>query len=136
VVVSISPNLLVASIGLFLSGTGANTSLNATIFFFNEILTNVKRQKYSVFVQLAFAFGSIIISSFYYLAGHWRIGSIILITIPSLIALFLVFFYIEDTPQFLVKGPINEALKSLNRIGKINYKIKNIIEEEDILAVK
>ncbi len=35
--------------------------------------------------------------------------------------------YVEETPLFLLKGDNKRALKSLNRIGYINYGFKDIL---------
>jgi hypothetical protein len=43
--------------------------------------------------------------------------------------------YIEETPQFLLRKSPAVALKALNRIGKINKGINEILDEKDILNV-
>ena len=106
-VLSMSPNLLVASIGIFLSGIGSSSTIITSIFFFNESTSNLKRQKYTVSVQLSLTFGTIAVTCFYFLIPQWRIITIILVTIPSLISLFLVFLYVEETPQFLLRKSYN-----------------------------
>jgi OCT family organic cation transporter-like MFS transporter 4/5 len=95
ILVSSSFNIVVASIGLFLSGGGANSSANTTLCFFNEVTNNYKRQKYSILVQFSFTIGAILVTGFYYIIPHWRVISVFLITIPSLISIFMVFFYVE-----------------------------------------
>lgn len=47
--------------------------------------------------------------------------------VPSVILLFFVVIYVEETPHFLIQKGIDKTLKSLNRIGKINKGIKNIL---------
>lgn len=60
----------------------------------------------------------------YYLIGHWRIISILSTTIPITVILFFIIIYVEETPQFLLAHQDDKKiLKSLNRIGKINFKI-------------
>lgn len=135
-VLTLSPNLVIASLGLVLSGAGGNASINITFYFMGETVQNEKRQKYSVLVQAAFTVGAILVTALYMIVPNWRIVSIILVAIPSFASLFLVLIYVEQTPQFLLRKTNAQALKALNRIGKINYKIKDIIEEEDILSVK
>ncbi len=41
-----------------------------------------------------FCIGSITVTICYYLIAHWRIVTIITMTIPSIVALALIFFYI------------------------------------------
>jgi hypothetical protein len=42
--------------------------------------------------------------------------------------LFFIAIYIEETPQFLIRKGPEVAIKALNRIGKINKGINNILE--------
>jgi hypothetical protein len=65
----------------------------------------------------------------YFLIGNWKIISIISTTIPITIILFLIVTYVEETPQFLLSknNPNKKALKSLNRIGRINLKMDELI---------
>ena len=94
ILVSSSFDILMTSFGLFLSGGGANASCNISLCFFNEVTNNYKRQKYSILVQFSFTIGAILVTGFYYIIPHWRVISVFLITIPSVISLFLVFFYV------------------------------------------
>lgn len=81
---------------------------------------------------MAYTIGAVFITGTYYFIGTWRIITILLTTLPAVVAFFIFVFYVEETPQFLVKGEIKTALKALNRIGYINYKIKDLISEEDL----
>ena len=47
--------------------------------------------------------------------------------IPSIIVLILIIFYVEETPQFLIRKGVPQTLKALNRIGKINKSRANIL---------
>jgi len=53
--------------------------------------------------------------------------SIILQAIPISILFILFILYAEDTPFFLLKGSNSKALLALNRIGYINFGIKDIL---------
>lgn len=64
--------------------------------------------------------------------GNWRMVSIILQAVPVLVTFFFFLIYVEETPLFLLKGSNQKALKSLNRIGYINFRVKDILSEEDI----
>jgi hypothetical protein len=76
------------------------------------------------------------ITGLYYLIGNWRIISIILQAIPLTITFFFFVLYAEETPLFLLKDSNEKALKALNRIGYINFGIKDILTEEDIENVR
>jgi len=57
---------------------------------------------------------------FYYVIDNWRINWCFFVAAPSLLALILIFIYIEETPQFLIKQGVIQAMNALNRVGKIN----------------
>jgi len=73
---------------------------------------------------------------FFFLIPSWRVNWIILVTVPSIVELVLLWIYIEETPQFLLKKGVEQALKALNRIGKINKGREDVLDEEDIESVK
>lgn len=120
VIVACSFNIYMVAVGLFFSGYGCDAAINICFFFFGEVVGDEKRQKYSVFIQIFFTVGAIIITLFFQLINDWRINWIALVAVPSIIELALLMFYIEETPQFLVKKGISATLKAMNRIGKIN----------------
>ena len=86
-------------------------------------------------MQPWFAVGACVLTTAFIWIENWRIVVAILLTAPSCVLLFFVIFYIEETPQFLLRKGIPQTLKALNRIGKINLGIKNILEEDDIVNV-
>lgn len=83
-------------------------------------------------VQVAYTIGAMSLTGLYFFIGSWRIITILLTTLPIIVTFFIFVLYVEETPQFLVKGETKIALKSLNRIGYINYGIKDIVSEEDL----
>ncbi len=120
IIVACSFNIYMVAAGLFLCGCGSDAGINICFFFFGEVVGDEKRQKYSVFVQIFFCLGAMVITAFFFMIESWRINWIALVTTLSIIELFLVFFFVYETPQFLLKKGINESLKVLNQIGKIN----------------
>jgi len=59
----------------------------------------------------------------YFLVPNWRWNTLFVSYIPLIISFIILVTYIEETPQFLVKKGIKEALKALNRIGRINNSV-------------
>lgn len=94
-----------------------------------------KRQKYSVFVQIFFCLGAMVTTLFFYLISSWRISWIILVVGPAILELVLLYFFVYETPQFLIKKGINATLKDMNKIGLINKGMDNFLGEEDIQMV-
>lgn len=81
---------------------------------------------------MSYTFGAMILTGLYYALGNWRIVSVIIQLIPVALTFVVFVFYAEETPMFLLKGSNKEALRALNRIGYINYGMKDILGEEDI----
>lgn len=100
---SLGFNLWVICIGFMLSGAGINVSSAICFIYLGEIVESVKRQKYSILIQICYTIGLVFLTGFYYLIGNWRILTITLQTIPVGIALFIFVLYAEDTPIYLVK---------------------------------
>lgn len=118
--------------GLFLCGCGSDAGINICFFFFGEVVGDEKRQKYSVFVQIFFTLGAMVITLFFFLIASWRVNWIILVTAPAILELVLLYFFVYETPQFLLKKGTNVTLKYMNKIGKTNQGIDNILTEKDI----
>jgi len=104
ILVAVSVNIYMVAVGLFLSGCGCDAAINICFFFFGEVVGDKKRQKYSVFVQIFFTLGAMVVT------------------------LVLLIWYIEETPQFLVKKGIKTTLKALNRIGRINTGLRSVVD--------
>ncbi len=127
IITVIGYNLPMIAIGVVMSGGGINVSAGIVFYFLGETVDNIKRQKYSIMVQAAYAMGAVFLTGFYFFIGHWRVITIILTTIPVIITFFIFVIYVEESPLFLLKGDNKSALKSLNRIGYINFGIKDIL---------
>jgi uncharacterized membrane protein len=93
-----------AAVGFFLSGFGSDASINICLFFFGEVVGTNKRQKYSIIVQIFFALGALIVTFFFFLFYNWRVVWCLLVAAPALIELILLYCYIEETPEFLIKS--------------------------------
>lgn len=127
IIVAFSFNVYMVAAGLFLCGCGSDAGINICFFFFGEVVGDEKRQKYSVFVQIFFCIGAMVITLFFYLISDWRINWIILVGVPSIIEFILLWLFVYETPQFLIKKGVNETLKVMNKIGKINEGIDGIL---------
>ena len=79
---------------MFMCGFGSDVVVNIAFFFFGEVVGDEKRQKYSVFVQIWFPVGSIIITAFFYFFDNWRYIWIGVVAAPAIINFFLMFFFV------------------------------------------
>lgn len=83
--VAFSVNIYMVAVGLFFSGCGCDAAINICFFFFGEVVGDQKRQKYSVFVQIFFTIGAMMITLFFSLINDWRINWIVLVTGPAIV---------------------------------------------------
>lgn len=113
-------NIIVVTIGLFLSGFGGDAANSLTFLFFCEVVNNSKRQKDSIIMQIFFTLGALAATTLFYLVSDWRIIWSILVIVPALIELVVLVCYILETPHFLLKQGCAAALTALNKIGMIN----------------
>lgn len=128
-VISLGYNIYMVSIGMIMSGAGINVSGGMLFYFLSEAVENLKRQKYSIMIQIGYNIAAIIMTGLYYFIGSWRMIFILVTTLPAVVAFFFFILYIEETPKFLLKQSNKIALTSLNRIGYINYGLKDILTE-------
>lgn len=103
IILAVSVNIPMAAVGLFFAGAGSDAAINICFYFFSEVVEDEKRQKYSIVVQIAFTIGAILVTVLFYIIPSWRIVVIISITVPAIIAFILVFLFVEETPQFLLR---------------------------------
>jgi hypothetical protein len=85
ILVAISVNIYMVAVGLFLSGCGCDAAINICFFFFGEVVGDKKRQKYSVFVQIFFTLGAMVVTLFFSLIDSWRFNWIVLVAGPAVI---------------------------------------------------
>ena len=118
IIVGFSSNLVLAGIGLFLSGFGTNTAVNVCFYFITETVADRERQKHSVLIQALYSLAPVLNVLVFYLIRDWRTIYWAFHIAPSIIILIGIFFLIQDTPYFLiVNETTEEALKSLKKIA-------------------
>ena len=72
--------------------------------------------------------GGLFVTQMYGLIKDWRQVTLYFICISYLIMFLLVFFFFQDTPQSLLKTKTaSEICQALNKIGKINLGVENIV---------
>lgn len=125
----LSPNLLVVGISLFITGAGTSAAMRMMYSFFAEVIENNKRQKYTVASYIVYILASLFSTLLFYLIKSWLVIFIGAVAVPSVIVLAFIFYYVEETPQFLLRRGVETSLKALNRIGKRNLGFKDILEE-------
>jgi hypothetical protein len=73
-----------------------------------------------------------IITGFFYFMDDWRVIWLILIMGPSALAFTMMYFWCYETPQFLVKKGPKHTAKIMNKIGKTNLGIDDVLTSLDV----
>lgn len=84
-------HIIPVGIGLFLSGFGSDAANSVTFLFCCEVLSNEKRQKYSVIMQIFFTIGALVGTLLFSMVSEWKIIWSGLVIIPTLIELVMLF---------------------------------------------
>lgn len=84
-----------AAASLFLCGFGSDSVLNVTFSIMVESYDDNLRQKHCAIIQMAFTGGALIATLFFYLWSDWKIVVIYTLIIPSVIAFFLILWYVK-----------------------------------------
>lgn len=94
-IVSVVYNLIMITIGVVMKGAGISVSASMVFYFLGETVDDLKRQKYSILVQIAATFSAVIITVLYYLIGTWRVIFISATFIPTIVSFFCFVIYAE-----------------------------------------
>ena len=129
-----STQIYIVLLALFILGFGTVTKYTTCFVSVAEIVDSEMRQKYLVLFEVGQAIGTLLVGVFYYLIPHWRYNMMITNIAPLALCLLIFIFFLQETPKYLVKNPEN-AVKSLNRIAKINKGEDNVVTLEDINSV-
>jgi len=108
--------------------------MRINISIMSEVMDFHLRQKYSLILQCAFGLAGIFVSVGYYLLRDWRNVTHLFCTLPSILCLAVIIFYLEETPNNLLKQGSQAVLGSLRRISKING-LQFTITDEDVIKV-
>ncbi len=116
-----STNLLMAQIGMFLAGFGIDPSISTVFYFIGETVENSLRQKHSTIVQFFFSLAGIVNILSYLIFRNWRPIVWIFFVVPAVVAVFLIWRLIEETPQFMIMFYSKEdTISGLKKMAKIN----------------
>ena len=111
--ISFGQNMTIISIGLFLMGAGCESNMRINISIMSEMVDFHLRQKYSLILQCSFGLAGVFISVAYYLLRDWRNVTHLFCTLPSILCFLIIIFYLEETPNHLLKQGSKAVLSSL-----------------------
>ena len=133
---SIAQNMAMACVGLFFAGAGCESAIRISVAIFAEIVEYNRRQTYSIALGIGFGVSAILVGLLYWIFRDWRTIIIVFCCVPCFILLIILVFYLEETPKFLLtKANPEKAEKALNKIGRVNKGLTNLITREDIERV-
>ena len=93
-VIYFSQNLVMVGLGLFLLGTGVDSTVNVVFSFFAEVVDDTTRQKYITYIQPFVVIGASLVTTLFLLLKEWRVVVLILMVIPTIVVLFAIILYI------------------------------------------
>ena len=121
VLVQLASNLETAEAGMFVVGMSVQSCYNLVICILSEVLENGQRQKKTILVNAFFTIAGFGAVGSFYILQSWRPVFIFLQLIPFIASLIFAYFFVQETPQFLIKiNSVQEILDSLHFIAKIN----------------
>jgi MFS family permease len=127
-----SPNITLASIGLFFAGVGTESAAKITLMYMVEVFEANLRQKSMVVILACFSVGGMESTLFYYLFEDWWTATLCFIFIPAVLVLILMITFLQESPMFLVREGAATAQKAMNKIGMINTGRFNCLTIQDI----
>jgi len=95
------------------------------------VLSNSERQVKITLIQGFFCLSGIVVVAAFYLIQSWRSIFLVMCLIPMAACLVFSFFFVQETPQFLIKRySVRDIRKSLKFIAKVNDRLESFEESE------
>jgi hypothetical protein len=99
----LAQTILGAGVGLFLIGFALYNLFTIILTMLTEILENEWRQKVELILQAQMVVGGLFIVVAFYLLKDWKVIFFAFQFVPLLGCLVFAYFYLQETPQFLIK---------------------------------
>lgn len=116
-----APGIGITSVAMIIIGMGCDVSINVAVMLLSEVMDNEKRQKTVVLFQMFTPIAGIVVVGAFYWLKHWRAVFFWCCLIPVLVCLLFSYFFVQETPQFLVKGyEVSQIRQSLHFIAWVN----------------
>jgi MFS family permease len=98
IIIMASVGPIMACIGLFVFGTGAEISYTLVFTVVTEIVDEEHRSKYYVYLLLFFGLGAMGNAIVFYLLSHYQLVLLFYYLIPNGVILYVFNKYVQDTP--------------------------------------
>lgn len=119
--ISASTSLPMAQLGMFLAGFGIDPSINTVFYFISETVENHLRQKHSTIIQFFFSLAGIVNVINYLIFKDWRVIYWVFFFIPAAVSIFLIYWFVQETPQFMIMfHSTEETIQALKKIAISN----------------
>ena len=102
-IVQLAGVLGVVEIGMFMVGMSLESAYNIAICLLSEVLSNSERQIKITLMQGFFCLSGIVVVVAFFILKSWRGIFIVICLIPVFACLVFSFFFVQETPQFLIK---------------------------------
>lgn len=121
VIVQLAGGLGLVQVGMFLIGMSVESCYNICFCLLSEVLDNEERQVKLTLIQGFFCLAGIVVVVTFYIMKAWRGIFIVICLIPLSACLVFSYYFVQETPQFLIKRcTIKEIRSSFRFIAKIN----------------
>lgn len=100
----LSSSLAMAGIAHFIVGFSCESVFNLTMCYLAEMLDDERRMKMQILVQAFVPFSGVIHVFGLMFLKEWKTIFLLLCLVPTLVGLIWCYFFVIDTPFFLVKG--------------------------------
>jgi MFS family permease len=129
-------SLAAVEVGMFLAGFGLENAFNLGFYYFSETLENSLRQRAAVVTQFCFCLGGLLMVLCFYLIGNWQPIFWIFCFVPLFLCLCFSVYFLQETPQFLIKRhPVSAIIRSLRFIATLNGNLDTFETESGISPV-
>jgi MFS family permease len=107
--------------------------MKSSFNFLAEYYDPQLREKYSIFIQIFYTLGYILICVSSYLIRDWRVIAGLFMVLPAVLGFIFCIYYLVEIPRYLAKQGKEHMMKVLNSIAKINN--REMVTMEDITNV-
>jgi MFS family permease len=132
-IVQVAGSLGVAGLGMFLAGSCVESCYNLMVCFLSEVLDNRDRQTKTTLMQGFFCFAGIVVIGAFFLFRAWRITFIVFCLLPLAASLLFAYFFVQETPQYLIKRhSVEHIRRSLRFMAKVNGRLGEFEESDRV----
>lgn len=130
-----SQNLWMVGASMLIITTGSNSCFNISFAYLSEVFDHKNIDKNIIIFQLMYPIVTMIMTTQFLFINNWILIVVISILTPAILVLGAIFFFAKETPEYLLRQGVTKTLEEMNKIGKMNFGIGDILSEKDVINV-